>query len=437
MFGAVIVTCYENILCKTESEETLAHLFVASDLRYNLINVVIILTIIGVLYAYLKECEIRERAIVKSLFSPWIIITGFLLGTMGLSSPADSSIVYILFILLIFYANMYMHKDRRKMIALTVLECVLLFAISRVVNLMFILNYKTPPIAFKKEIAPFDIKEICITVSLFLLAGVALFVIILVKKEKLPTDGFISIIFGYSFVLFFLSRFFGLESVESAKPLEHIVLAKIFLSIAFSYALFRVMTLRKIRLYNYLLYLVLLVSILGAFSLPVRLYKYMGDDFSFKNYEGLDASLYVRNHASKDFFATKWLLTNVEGSPVILEAEGEDFSEYARVSALTGLPAVLGWSEFEREINAQCMDIESEINTRKEDIETIYTSKDKALVKELIVKYNIEYIYVGALEREKYEALNQSGLSRLGTVVYPENFNESFRDMITYIIKIE
>ncbi|MBR5356403.1 MAG: hypothetical protein IK121_05740, partial [Lachnospiraceae bacterium] len=74
---------------------------------------------------------------------------------------------------------------------------------------------------------------------------------------------------------------------------------------------------------------------------------------------------------------------------------------------------------------------------RKEAIKTIYTSKDITLVKELISKYNIEYIYVGALERETYESVNQSGLLRLGSVVYPENFNPNFSDVITYIIKIE
>jgi len=228
----------------------------------------------------------------------------------------------------------------------------------------------------------------------------------------------------------------GIESLDSAKPVSPVILSKILLSITFSYSLFRIISLKKIRLFNYALYIVLLLSILGAFCLPIRLYKYMGKEFSFKNYEGLDASLYVRNHASKDFFATKWL-KGLNDSPVVLEAFGEDYSEYARVSTLTGLPTVLGWSGFEKEINAQNIDIENEIREREKDIETIYTSKDITLVKELIVKYNIEYIYVGALEREKYESLNQSGLLRLGEVVYPDKFNPNFSDMITYIIKIE
>lgn len=436
-FGGVLVTFYENILIKTESEETLAHLFVASDLRYNLINVVIMLTILGILYAYLKECEVREKAIVKSLFSPWIILTGFLLGIMSLSSPADSSVVYILFVMLLGFANMYRHKDTKKMLVLTILEGVFLFLISRIVSLMFIINYKTPPIVLKKVLSIVDIKDFVTTVSFFFLSGIALLVIVLVKKEKLSSDGFVSIVFGFSFVLFFMAAFFGVESVKSARPVSHLMLSKILLSIVFSYSLFRVIVLKKIKLFNIALYMVLVLSILGALCLPLRLYRYMGKEFSFKHYEGLDASVYVRSNSSKDFFATKWLLNNISGEPVILEASGDDYSEYARVSSLTGLPTVLGWSGFEQEINATNADINKEIIDRKKDIETIYTSKDITLVKELINKYNIEYIYVGALERETYEAINQSELQKLGQVVYPENFNLNFSDVITYIIKIE
>ncbi|MBP5454639.1 MAG: hypothetical protein J6Y09_08570, partial [Lachnospiraceae bacterium] len=223
----------------------------------------------------------------------------------------------------------------------------------------------------------------------------------------------------------------------SAKPVSHLMLSKILLSIVFSYSLFRVIVLKKLKIFNVALYMVLVLSILGALCLPLRLYRYMGDELSLKHYEGLDASVYIRTNSSKDFFATRWLLNNVEGNPVILEASGEDYSEYARVSYLTGLPTILGWSGFEKEINVTDPNISKEIDERKEAIKTIYTSKDITLVKELISKYNIEYIYVGALERETYESVNQSGLLRLGSVVYPENFNPNFSDVITYIIKIE
>ena len=41
--------------------------------------------------------------------------------------------------------------------------------------------------------------------------------------------------------------------------------------------------------------------------------------------------------------AIRWLDETIEGQPVVLEANGDSYSDYERVSAMTGLPTVLGW----------------------------------------------------------------------------------------------
>ena len=42
------------------------------------------------------------------------------------------------------------------------------------------------------------------------------------------------------------------------------------------------------------------------------------------------------------------------------------------------------------------------------------------MCRELIEKYGIEYIYIGKLEREKYERLDEAFLRSLGEVVYED-----------------
>jgi uncharacterized membrane protein len=55
------------------------------------------------------------------------------------------------------------------------------------------------------------------------------------------------------------------------------------------------------------------------------------------------------------------------------------------------------------------------------DVETIYTSDDAEMVKELIEKYEISYIFIGSCEYEKYEdSLNRELLESLGDVVYQD-----------------
>ena len=96
------------------------------------------------------------------------------------------------------------------------------------------------------------------------------------------------------------------------------------------------------------------------------------------------------------------------------------------MSVATGLPTVAGWYVHEWLWRSDT----TELNQRLADIETIYTSTDADTVKSLIEKYNITYIYIGQLEREKYSSLNDTLLQSLGETVYSNGED-------TYILKVQ
>ena len=52
-----------------------------------------------------------------------------------------------------------------------------------------------------------------------------------------------------------------------------------------------------------------------------------------------------------------------------------------------------------------------------EDVKTIYTCENTETALALLEKYDAEYLYVGKLEKEKYETLNYEWLKSLGEVV--------------------
>jgi len=93
--------------------------------------------------------------------------------------------------------------------------------------------------------------------------------------------------------------------------------------------------------------------------------------------------------------AIMWLKSAPDG--VIAEAVGNAYSNYARISIYTGLPTVLGWGNHE----GQWRDLSLQ-GSRKEDIQTLYTTSDWATTQEIINRYNIRYIFVGNLERTTY-----------------------------------
>ena len=102
-----------------------------------------------------------------------------------------------------------------------------------------------------------------------------------------------------------------------------------------------------------------------------------------------------------DLRAIEWLQDNVEGSPVILEAHGDQYRWNARISIYTGLPTVLGWPWHQIQ---QRTDYSAQVGERARDVATIYNTNDLQLAGELLQRYQVEYIVIGELERIYYDA---------------------------------
>lgn len=166
------------------------------------------------------------------------------------------------------------------------------------------------------------------------------------------------------------------------------------------------------------------LALTGLYGVNAIHSKY-GNIFDLSHFKGLDASIFVEESFPRDEGAINWLNENVEGQLVVLEANGDSYTGYQRVSVATGLPTVAGWYVHEwlwrNDTGAQ--------NIRVADIETIYTSTDKEGVMALIEKYDITYIYIGTLEREKFPDVNDLLLQEIGTVAYSNGID-------TYIMKV-
>lgn len=135
--------------------------------------------------------------------------------------------------------------------------------------------------------------------------------------------------------------------------------------------------------------------------------------YSLKEYRGLYGLEYLKEQYPDNYHAIQWLKSNVPGQPVVLEAVGDSYTTFNQVSSSTGLPTVVGWIVHEWLWRGSY----EAPYSRQVDVEKIYQSVDTVELKNLVHKYNIDYIFVGAKEREKYPDINEVNFANLGAEV--------------------
>lgn len=111
---------------------------------------------------------------------------------------------------------------------------------------------------------------------------------------------------------------------------------------------------------------------------------------------------------SQDYRAIRWMQENVQGSPVIVEANLKDLYRWgSRFSNFTGLPGVVGWEWHQQQQRALLPG--SWVSDRIAEVELFYTTTDVQQAFSFLQKYNVKYIILGQQERGLYpgEGLNK------------------------------
>ncbi len=132
---------------------------------------------------------------------------------------------------------------------------------------------------------------------------------------------------------------------------------------------------------------------------------------SFSHSPILDASAsvageeYTQHWAAQpdDWKAIQWINANLRPTsgevPIILEAPGGGYENNGRISAFTGLPALLGWTNHEGQWRGNY----TEINRRMPVIQQIYTTPSAEEALDLLHQWNVRYVILGNAERQFIE----------------------------------
>jgi uncharacterized membrane protein len=112
----------------------------------------------------------------------------------------------------------------------------------------------------------------------------------------------------------------------------------------------------------------------------------------------LDGEDALQKRNADDDEAIQWMLKALPERSVILEATGDPYSEFARISTHTGIPTVLGWANHEGLWRSN----DKEVAERGARVRQFYTSGDVRGAWDTLEKYGVTHVVVGELERKTY-----------------------------------
>lgn len=260
----------------------------------------------------------------------------------------------------------------------------------------------------------------------FFLFWILPFFILLWKKKKEAThsiDTFILFLIILGIFLIISPEFIYLKDIYTTyfranTMFKMVYQAFIILSLSSGYIIVRIFSnLKKTtglpkKLFT-LCYMLLALCILALVSIYpyFAITSYYGN---LKDFQGLNGTKYLQTLLPSDALAINWLSTHIKNQPTILEAQGDSYTDYERISSNTGLPTVLGWTVHEW-LWRGTYDV---VPQRVADIQTLYESNDLSQTVQLIKKYAISLVYVGDMERTKYPSLDEKKFNTIGTIVY-------------------
>jgi YYY domain-containing protein len=114
--------------------------------------------------------------------------------------------------------------------------------------------------------------------------------------------------------------------------------------------------------------------------------------------------------------AARWLHRQKGVEVSLVEAVGDAYSDAARLSSASGVPAVLGWENHQLVWRGD--QVRPETERRKKLIEAVYTSGDEAAVRAALAELGARFVAVGGKERQIYGSEGLEVVRRTGRTAF-------------------
>jgi uncharacterized membrane protein len=399
--------------------------FIVSDLHAHVWNLVNVLAFILIVYLWAKatvDVDEKETPITKKRWLALTAVTGVFMGIFVMTSSWDA-LVYSLFLSIF---SLVMLVMRPKLFMRLFWSGVMVALTMAVVSSPWWLNFDS--ISEGAAIANEHTVWWQLVVLWFAHVSISCIGAFLsfrfIRRNRtfsLPHLMIIALVLT-GFALIVIPEFFYVKDIYTTQPrantmfkltYQAFIQLSIVMAITFGMLLSTLME-KKAQLGHKLAFVFIVIVFVCIGIYPYYGYRdfYLGSNAKYKTLDGL---LWFQNEYPDDYQAYLWL-KQVKGRPHILEAVGDSYTTFNRMSAFTGLPTVLGWRVHEW-LWRGSYDIPGQ---RSSEVETIYLNPTSEESQRLLNQYLVKYIVVGKKEVEAYPALDPVELKKTGKVVFEQ-----------------
>jgi len=401
-----------------------AYSFVVSDIHGHVLDLPIVLLLLGLLLCLLVDRKDGNKL-------PLIALFGFTAGCAFMTNALDGLIYISLFLLLYSLKNFQLSKYKLFLKQLGLMLTAFLLTV-----LPFVMTFKSfvngvavdcPPVFLSNSrIGPLVFEEVTkcqkspiwmmlILWGLFVYGGVWLYT--QNKERTLLEKGMLwTSLFCLGLIIF--PEFFYFRDIYPMHFRSNTMFKlgyQVFILMTFVtvYALIKALNKGKKHLPGILgiIPLLILVFIYPNFSVK----GYFGD-LGWENYKGLNGVEWIKSKYPDNYLALNWMATQIPTGtqPVVLEANGDSYTEFNMFSVFSGYPTVAGWTVHEW-LWREGYD---PIAKRAEEVRKFYEEGSMTEAKEFLKKYQVKYIMVSNFEKQKYLFMDMAKINQLATMVF-------------------
>lgn len=265
------------------------------------------------------------------------------------------------------------------------------------------------------------------------------------SRAALASQIFVSVLFLYSIMLLVAPEFIYMKDIysehyRSNTMFKLVYQAWILMGIGIGPAAIYCLNLFKSKRRFFKSYCVL-ASIVLISGLSYSVIAVKQGCLGYNGRSGLDGFAFMEEFHKEDAKAIKFLNSMFpDQQPTIVEAVGESFTYFSRISAFTAFQSVMGWPVHEwlwrgdytkpmlpiTQYQKRTMRDDS-VGSRVRDVELFYNQLRGQDLINFTRDYQVDLVYVGELEHQKYPGLDDKKFDEVFEVIYDSGTVKIYR----------